>query len=503
MQYKLITSKVLDKKAIQKSIKKQIKGFTSEDYETLKPLIYEQDIPTIQNHIQQGSLTYKMLVQWYLYRINKFEFEPNTSLHTIIAINPNAVADAEARDLSRSSDDHGIFGMPILLKDNINAQGMPTTAGAIALKDNYAEDAFIVKQMKNKGAIILGKVNLSEWAYFFCSGCPVGYSAIGGQTLNPYGRTIYETGGSSAGSGTSMAANYAAAAIGTETSGSILSPSSQNSVVGLKPTIGLLSRSGIVPISSTLDTPGPMTRNVIDNAIVLSAMVGKDAQDSYTSLSFNEKDYTQNLEELDLVGLRLGANKSFMNNVPLYADIMVALQKMGAEVFGYEPTKVDLDGFLSILNIDMRNDLPEYLTNHAGPKVQVRSVKDVMIFNQKDMDTRAPYDQELFAGIIADETTDDELKEIISNGQAAARAFFDVPMEKFELDAITSINNYDASRAAIAYYPALTIPMGYQEDGEPMNLTIIAPSLSEEKLLKIGYVIEQATKLRVPPELGK
>ena len=153
-----------------------------------------------------------------------------------------------------------MYGMPVLIKDNINTSGMPTTAGAIALLENEnTEDAFIIKKLKEAGALILGKSNLSEWAYYFCGTCPVGYSATGGQTLNPYGRAIFESGGSSSGSGASVAANYAVAAVGTETSGSITSPSSQNSVVGLKPTIGLLSRTGIVPISTTLDTPGPMT----------------------------------------------------------------------------------------------------------------------------------------------------------------------------------------------------------------------------------------------------
>ena len=169
--------------------------------------------------------------------------------------------------------------MPIFLKDNINASGMATTAGAVALQNNITDDAFIVKQLKSKGALILGKANLSEWAYFFCGDCPSGYSAIGGQTLNPYGRRIIDTGGSSSGSGVSVAANFCAAAVGSETSGSILSPASQNSAVGLKPTVGLLSRSGIIPISSTLDTAGPITRNVTDNAIMLDAMFGEDISD--------------------------------------------------------------------------------------------------------------------------------------------------------------------------------------------------------------------------------
>ena len=154
-----------------------------------------------------------------------------------------------------------------------------TTAGAVALMNNQTDDAFIVKRLKENGALILGKANLSEWAYFFCGECPSGYSAVGGQTLNPYGRKVLDTGGSSSGSAVAVAANLAPVAVGSETSGSILSPSSQNSVVGLKPTVGLLSRGGIIPISSTLDTPGPITRSVVDNAILLSAMAGKDPED--------------------------------------------------------------------------------------------------------------------------------------------------------------------------------------------------------------------------------
>ena len=279
MQYKLIQSKHLDKNKIWEKLIPEIQQFSEEDYESLKPLILEQDIPTIQQHIRDEHLTYEKLVLWYLHRIVKYESDPEKTLHSIIALNPRVVEEARQRDLNKAIDDHLIFGMPILLKDNINTAGMKTTAGAVAIMDNQTHDAFIVERLKERGALILGKANLSEWAYFFCRPCPVGYSAIGGQTLNPYGRKVFETGGSSSGSGTTIAANYAVAAVGTETSGSILSPSSKNSLVGLKPTIGLLSRTGIVPISSTLDTPGPMTRNVTDNAILLSALSGRDPSD--------------------------------------------------------------------------------------------------------------------------------------------------------------------------------------------------------------------------------
>ncbi|MBE0666845.1 MAG: amidase, partial [Bacteroidales bacterium] len=279
MHYKLIQSRILDKNAVWDNVAGQISNFSEEDYQKLKPYILEQDIPTIQSHILAGDLTYEKLTQWYLYRIVKYENDRNTMLNNIIAINPEAVTEARERDKNRSDSDHPIYGMPVLLKDNVGMEGLPTTAGAAVLTDNMTADAFITERIREKGGIILGKANLSEWANYLSSACPHGYSAVGGPTLNPYGRRKFDTGGSSSGSGTAMAANYAAAAVGTETSGSILSPSSANSLVGLKPTVGLLSRSGIVPLSGTLDTPGPMTRTVTDNAILLSALSGEDTTD--------------------------------------------------------------------------------------------------------------------------------------------------------------------------------------------------------------------------------
>src|SRR5690606_43490 len=186
------------------------------------------------------------------YRIRKYESDNSFALNAIIALNPDVVEQARQKDRegAQAEAEFSLYGMPILLKDNINTHNMPTTAGAIALAENTTGNAFIVERLLEAGALILGKVNLSEWAYYFCDGCPLGYSAVGGQTLNPYGRKIFESGGSSSGSAVAVAANYAVAAVGTETAGSILSPSSKNAVVGLKPTIGLLSRTGIVPISS-------------------------------------------------------------------------------------------------------------------------------------------------------------------------------------------------------------------------------------------------------------
>lgn len=499
MRFKLIQSKVSDKNIIWESIRADLKGYDQETYERLYPIIYEQDIPTIQSHIDRGDLSYEQLTLWYLYRIVKYENNPSTTLHTIISLNADAVEEARERDRNKGKKNHLIYGMPILLKDNINTTGMPTTAGAIILKDNHTGDATIVKRLKEKGAIILGKVNLSEWAYYFCGGCPVGYSAIGGQTLNPYGRGIYETGGSSAGSGTATTANYAVAAIGTETSGSILSPSGRNSVVGLKPTVGVLSRTGIVPISSTLDTPGPMTKNVTDNAILLSAMAGADSDDIATLNKLRDIDYISGLNKISLKGKRLGAIKRFMERDTVYRTVVNELKEWGATIIEYDPPQVSLEGFSTLLDADMKRDLPKYMVSQADKNIVFREVLDIILFNNQDSSLRAPYGQVRLEGSASDTLSDEGLASLAQSLETAGRSYFDIPMKAHQLDAILSVDNSSAGYAAAAKYPCLTIPMGYRTDGEPTNMTFIAPTESEAYLLQLGYAFEQATKRRRPP----
>ncbi|MDP2060855.1 MAG: amidase family protein, partial [Flavobacteriaceae bacterium] len=344
MRFKLINSKILDKNDLWKVFEADLAYFSETDYENLKPLILEKDIPTLQAEITNNQLTYENLTLFYIYRIRKFESDNQVSLNAVIALNPNVLKEARERDKNRNkSKHHEIYGMPILLKDNIGFEGLPTTAGAIALQNNQAPDAFITKQLKSKGALILGKANLSEWAYYLCTGCPVGYSAIGGQTLNPYGRKVFESGGSSSGSGVSVAANFAVAAVGSETSGSILSPSSQNSVVGLKPTIGVLSRTGIVPISSTLDTPGPMTKSVTDNAILLNAMTGKDPKDA---ASVESSFQLEKLVHEELAGKRLGVFKDLLARDSIYKQTVEKIKSAGAEIVELNPEQAQLTGFL-------------------------------------------------------------------------------------------------------------------------------------------------------------
>ena len=498
MRFKLFQSKHLDMNTVFKPFENDLAYFSEENYRALKPFILEQDIPTLQKNIKAGSLSYEKLTLFYLYRIRKFESDSTKSLHSIISLNPNVLKEARARDKNKKENaEYSIYGMPVFLKDNINTKEMPTTAGAIALVENKnTKDAFIVEKLREKGALILGKVNLSEWAYFFCSGCPLGYSAVGGQTLNPYGRGVFETGGSSAGSGVTVAANFAVAAVGTETSGSITSPSSLNSVVGLKPTIGVLSRTGIVPISSTLDTPGPMTKNVIDNAIFINAMRGYDKND-FASKKIAQ-DYFQNGFSKNLKGRRLGVLKSLLSD-SIYAVTVAKLKKKGVKIVEITPSEISFDGFITLLNIDMKYDLPKYLSNFAANNITVKSVKEVVLFNLKDTVLRAPYGQQLFDGILKDKTTLKELEAIKNKLSAESKKYLQA-LKAENLDAILSINNYHSGIAAVAKYPTLTVPMGYKNSGEPVSLTFIGAPFSERKLLEIGYAFEQVTKVRKMPK---
>lgn len=499
MRYQLIQSRISDRNAVWENVSEQLRGFDDEDYQRLMPLILEQDIPALQKHITSGKLTYGELTQWYLYRIVLYENNPATALNNIISINPDALREAREKDRKRSAGQHPLYGIPVLLKDNIGMNGLPTTAGAAFLAGNMAPDAFIVERIKDKGGIILGKVNLSEWANYLSSACPNGWSAVGGQTLNPYGRRKFDTGGSSSGSGTAVSACYASVAVGTETSGSILSPSSANSLVGLKPTVGLLSRSGIVPLSGTLDTPGPMTRSVTDNAILLSAMCGEDPDDGVTKGNPKDIVYWEDLSSADLSGLRLGVIRAFMAD-SLYRLAVEKISSLGATCIEFEPPSLTLRGFSTLLSADMKKDLPAYLEKYASPDIPRFSIEEIISFNSADSANRIPYGQTIFRSMAALETTPDEVDSLRNGLHSTAVSYFETPMTENNLDAILSIANRSASLAAAAFYPCLTVPMGYRATGEPVGLTFIAKPFSERNLLRMGYAYEQATRLRKMPE---
>jgi len=505
MRYKLIQSKVLDKNEVFLPLYPEVQKLAEAEYERIKPMVLGKTIPEVQKAIQSNAFSYEDLTRFFLYRIYKYELDNATTLNTVIALNLDVIAEAKRRDAALKADPgtsrHPIFGMPVLLKDNINTKGMRTTAGAIALQDNKTGDAYIVERLREKGALILGKVNLSEWAYYMCSGCPVGYSAIGGQTLNPYGRRTFETGGSSSGSGTAMAAGYAMGAVGTETSGSILSPSSQNSIVGVKPKVGMLSRNGIVPISGTLDTPGPMTRSVTDAAILMDALMGYDVSDPAAfNVNWGENWYEEPTPNA-IGGLRLGVFKSLMDSDSLYRQTVINLKNAGAKIIEFKDPEMEQEGFLTLLNLDMKGALPGYLSTQILDTlaVGVRSVEDVVAFNKQDPDLRMPYGQERLEGILADETSEEEFLKIRKALLDGGRQFFDEPWEAHQLDGILSVNNRHAGFAATAQNPAITVPMGYRESGEPVGLTIIVRGFQLPLAFQIAYAFEALQPVRMAP----
>jgi len=491
MRYKLIQSKFLNKQDLWNTVSDQLTGFTPEKYSELKPFILEKSIAEIQESVHEGRLSYTLLTQWYLYRIMLFENDTTKTLHSIICINPDAVETAKKMDKIKKDEKHPIYGMPVLLKDNISTDGMPTTAGAHAMKDNQAPDADIVKNLKSNGAIILGKVNLSEWAYYFCDACPVGYSAMGGQSLNPYGRMEYESGGSSSGSGTTIAANYATAAVGTETSGSILYPSAINSIVGLKPTVGLLSGNGIVPISKTLDTPGPMTRSVKDNAILLSAMQASNSTGN---------EYLNAVNEGSIRARKLIAINGFYENDSLYKQAVDLLIENGADMIFRDRPEFNWGGFLTLLNLDMKEDIPVYMEQFASSDVHPRSIQELADYNAKDSSDFMPYGQGRFDAILQDSTTNDSFQLVRDELLKRGKAYFDELIGDTMAEAVLSINNSHAGQAAVAHYPCLTVPMGYRDDGEPAGLTFVGPSGNEKQLYGLAAVYENLSKHRRIPE---
>ena len=496
MQFKLIQSKFNDKNNWLSNINDYLINFSEDDYQLLKPLIIEQNIPSIQKNILSGKLTYEKLVLFYLYRIKKIEFNKDLYLNSIISLNQNIILEAKEKDKNKPTSIYSLYGIPVLLKDNINFDGLPTTAGSFLLKDNISKDSFVVKKLKESGAIVLGKTNLSEWAYYFCIGCPLGYSAIGGQTLNPYGRKVFESGGSSSGSGVAISANFSSVSLGSETSGSILSPSSLNSIVGLKPTIGLVSRTGIVPISSTLDTSGPMTKNVIDNAIVFNTIMGYDSEDKYSK----EKiiiDYNK-ISSSSLEGKKFGVFKGLLDE-SLYSKAIEDIENAGGIIIEFNPPEIDFSGFRKILDVDMKNELPEYLSKYSKNNLHVKNISDIINFNSLDSLKRSPYGQGIFEGIVLDSTSNKEFEVLKVRLKSEGQRYFNESIQKYSLDAVLSINNYHAAYAAAAHYPCLTVPMGYRDSGVPTNLTFIGPSFSENNLYQLGFAYEKLTNKRIPP----
>lgn len=497
MRYKRLQSLTKDRNEIFKPFHDFLKSYDVSYHNSIKDLIINQDITSIQSHISKGKFNYEDLVKFYLYRIYKFEMDKDLYLNSIISLNPEIINDAKELDRNNNPDNL-LYGIPILVKDNINVEGMVTSAGASVFKDNLIDaNSTVIKNLKINNALILGKLNMSEWAYYFCRPCPVGYSSLGGQTLNPYGRKVFESGGSSSGSGVSIAANFAAASIGSETSGSILSPSSKNSLVGLKPTIGSISRSGIVPISSFFDTSGPMTTNVYDNAILYNSMIGFDDKDE---LSYKaDKIDLEEMKSFDPRNIVVGISSNVVKD-SLIAIALDDLKIIGISNAIYNPEKYSLPSFRSILTSDMKRDLPKYISDYANKDIQVYNVTDIVEFNNKDTLTHAPYGQYIFNEIKEDKVSDVELEQMKINTKSQATNYLNKIMTNNDFDIFISVDNSMAGIAAAAHFPALTIPMGYRSDGQPSNITFIAKSKNEQLLYNIAYRYENQSKRRVAPK---
>ena len=498
MRYKRIQSLSSDKNKIFSPFYPFLKSYDLVYHESIKEFIVNKDISTIQAYISEDKFSYEDLVKFFIYRIYKHELDKNLYLNAIISLNPNVIN--EARELDKKAQkDNLLYGIPILVKDNINVKGLTTTAGASVFINNYVDNnAFVINQLKKNDVLILGKLNMSEWAYYFCRPCPVGYSSLGGQTLNPYGRKIFESGGSSSGSGVSVAANYALASLGSETSGSILSPSSKNSLVGLKATIGSLSRSGIVPISSFYDTSGPMTTNVYDNVLLFNAMIGYDKNDkqSYEANRININE----MLDFNTSNIKVGLSNIYNNDSLIY-NALQDLKKIGVKSVFYESKPYSIPDFRNILTSDMKRDLPKYILGYGNKSLTVKNIRDIVNFNNRDTFLHAPYNQILFKGILNDSTTNRKLEEMKEETRSKAADYLDKIMKDKNFDIFVSVDNNMAGIAAAAHFPALTIPMGYRKNGQPKNITFITRSNNEQLLYNIGYHYERVSMRRETPDI--
>ncbi|HSJ39265.1 MAG TPA: amidase family protein [Planococcus sp. (in: firmicutes)] len=476
-----------------------------------KVQLEEATIQAIQQAFQKKQLTSVELVQYYLDRIERYDRQgPN--INSVLTLNPDALEIAADRDAKRGQEDQGLlYGIPVLLKDNIDTGcNMPTTAGAIALQHNFAkEDAFVAAQLKKAGAILLGKTNLSEWAYFMTEQIPSGYSGLGGLVQNPYGVDTFEpgsAGGSSSGTGAGLAANFAMVGIGTETSGSILSPASANSIVGIKPTVGLISRTGIIPISSSQDTAGPMARTVEDAAITLGLLTELDNRDPAMRSPGRKAltDYTPHLKLDGLKNTRIGVDETFLNDGAwderaVMDKVMEELQAQGAIV---EKVTIPVQPFHSdVLWYEFKRGVNQYLSKVSG-ELPVKSLADVIEFNKQDPEIRMKFDQlELEKALAMSDNPEDPryLAHREMDFRTTATEGLDAVMAEHRLDALLFQDNRGAAMPAKAGYPSITVPAGYTSVGMPIGATFSALAYSEPKLIELAYAYEQASKKRRAP----
>ncbi len=477
-------------------------------------------IPQLESAMNSHRLTSVQLVQFYLHRIAQL----NPELHAVITTSGTALDEARAADSARRSGDHRpLLGIPIIVKDNIDTSGMPTTAGSFALAGSTPPDAFVVTRLKAAGALIIGKANLSEWANFRSLFSSSGWSGVGGQTNNPYALDRNPC-GSSSGSAVVSAADLAVAAVGTETDGSVVCPSSANGDVGLKPTLGLASRDGIVPISAEQDTSGPIARNVTDAAVLLGAMTGVDPADPATAAQVGHvfTDYTQFLNANALKGARIGVwragNFGLSPKTDAIMEAAIArLQALGATVV--DPTDIPIDPafnpeFTALL-FEFKHDIAAYLEKFTGPGYP-KTLQDLIDFdNAHSAQELQFFGQEIFELAQAtDGLNDPAYIQARQDATSIAQAAIDDTLAANHLDAIIAPTNSPAwttdlvngdhfllgtsSPAAIAGYGDITGPAGFTFD-LPVGMTFIAGRWDEPKLISLAYAWEQATLVRVPP----
>lgn len=504
---------------------------SSDEIRSSSPADFELDeltISELQQRLQSGQYTSNKLVEKYVDRINDVD-KNGPRLNSVIELNPEAESIATSLDRERKEGRvrGPLHGIPILIKDNIDtADRMMTTAGSLALDGWRArEDAFIVKKLREAGAVILGKTNLSEWANFRSTKSSSGWSGRGGQTKNPYALDRNPC-GSSSGSGVAASASLCAGAIGTETDGSVVCPSNANSLVGIKPTLGLLSRSGIIPIAHSQDTAGPMARTVADAAILLGAMTGEDAQDSATRASRNRalSDYMHFLDPNGLKGMRIGvARKHFGFNDrvdKLMNQRLDDLKRLGAVLV--DPANIPTSGKFDdsefeVLLFEFKADLNKYLSK-LGQGARVHSLKDVIEFNDRNRDREMPYfGQDILIKAEAKGPLTDRkyLAALRKNHLLTRTQGIDLVIKQHKLDALvaptggpawpTDLINGDhftggySSASAVAGYPHITVPAGYVF-GMPVGISFFGGAYSEGTLIKIAYAFEQVTKARLPPK---
>ncbi|HYO92330.1 MAG TPA: amidase [Pyrinomonadaceae bacterium] len=491
----------------------------------------EATITDLQAGMQSGRWTARSLAERYLSRIDEID-RRGPALNSVIETNPEALKIAEALDSERKAGRvrGPLHGIPVLIKDNIDtADSMMTTAGSLALVGAKPQrDAFIVERLRASGAVIIGKTNLSEWANFRSTHSTSGWSGRGGQTRLPYVLDRNPC-GSSSGSGVSVAANLCAVAVGTETDGSIVCPSSANSIVGIKPTLGLVSRSGIIPIAHSQDTAGPMARTVRDACFLLAALAGTDPRDPATNAARTKllSDYTKFLDPAGLRGARIGVARKFFgfsDHVDkLMSEALDVMKRAGATLV--DPADIETAGKfddteLEVLLYEFKADLNKYLAG-LGPGAPVRSLKEIIAFNERNREREMPYfGQELFIRAEAKgPLTSRQYRQALAKNLLLSRARgIDATMNKHGLDAIvaptggppwtTDLINGDhfsgasSTPAAVAGYPNITVPAGYVY-GLPVGISFFGRAWSEPVLIKFAYAFEQATKHRAAPKFDE